>query len=175
MNIFILHLIPLLCAQMHVDKHVVKMILETTQLLCSAHHMVNSDYKPPYKLTHKNHPCSIWVRTSLSNYTWLCKLGIELCKEYTYRYGKVHKCQEYIQDLYKNKPPLPRLGFTTPAQAMPVEYKCQDPVEAYRAYYFFEKHPILSWKGKVASRDPPDWIVELYAMFGDETYHDNDQ
>jgi hypothetical protein len=167
MNIFFLHLIPLICAQMYVDKHVIKMILETAQLLCSAHHVSESEYKPPYKLTHKNHPCSIWTRESVGNYKWLCKLGLELCKEYTYRYGKVHKCEEYIRILSKNIPPIPDKGFTNPAQAMPIEYKDEDPVQAYRSYYFFGKHEILSWKGKQAGRAPPDWIVEMYEMFDD--------
>lgn len=168
MNIFLLHLIPMICAQMHVDKHVIKMILESAQMLCAAHHVSESEYVPPYKLAHKNHPCTIWVRESVGNYKWLCKLGLELCKEYTYRYGKVHKTEEHLRALSKNIPPIPNKGFTTPAQAMPIEYKDEDPVEAYRAYYFFAKHDLLSWKGKIAGRAPPDWIVEMYEMFGDE-------
>ena len=158
MNIFFLHLLPLICAQMHVDKHVVKMILETAQLLCSAHHMTDSEYTPPYKLTHKNHPCAVWTRTSLNNYKWLCKLGIELCKEYTFRYGKTHKCEAYIRDLTANIPPIPRLGFTPPAQAMPEEYKNPDDVvDAYRQYYFFEKFPLHSW----SKRSTPEWVSEI--------------
>lgn len=157
----------MICAQMHVDKHVIKLILESAQMLCSAHHITESSYKPPYKLAHKNHPCSIWVRTSVDNYQWLCELGMELCKEYTYRYGKIHKSQQYIEELSLNIPQIPDIGFTNPAQAMPIEYKDDDPVEAYRAYYFFGKHDLLSWKGKIAGRSPPDWIIELYEAFGD--------
>lgn len=160
MNIFFLHLIPSICALYHVDKHVVKMILESTQLLCSAHLMTESEYVPPYKLTHKNHPCSIWVRKSLQNYLWLIELSKELCKEYTYRYGKTHKCQSIIEDLEVNLPPLPELGFTSPAQAMPDMYKDIDPVEAYRTYYYFEKYELLTWKG----RDEPDWVTEFTNM-----------
>lgn len=163
MNIFFLHWIPSICAVMHVDKHVVKMILETTQMLCAVHHMVKSSYTPPYKLTHKNHPCTVWVRSSRKNYKWLCKLGLELCKEYTHRYGKKHKCQEYIEGLAKNIPKnLPRLGLTPPALAMPDEYKGNDPVESYRAYYYFEKFDLHAWK----KRDVPDWIIETRKMFG---------
>lgn len=171
MNIFFLHFVPLICAQMHVDKHVVKMILETTQLLCSAHHMCGNNYTPtyvpPYKLTHKNHPCAKWTRESIDNYKWLCELGIELCNEYTYRYGKVHKCQPYIQDLAKHIPNIPDIGFTLPAQAMPVEHKDENPVAAYRSYYFFNKSNLLSWKGKIAGRDPPEWITEMKSLFED--------
>lgn len=165
MNIFFLHLIPRICAQMHIDKHVIKMILETTQLLCSAHHMSNSDYTPCYKLTHKNHPSSIWTRESRSNYLWLCELGLELSKEYTYRYGKTHKCESYIKELSKNIPPIPDIGFTEPRQAMPDMYKDNDSIEAYRGYYFFEKMYIHSWKGKINSREIPYWVLELYSMF----------
>ena len=108
MNIFFLHFDPKTCAQMHVDKHVVKMILESVQLLSSAHHMTaeNNDtkFKPPYKLTHKNHPSSVWVRKSLSNYNWLLELTKELCEEYTFRYSKIHSCDFHIRWLSGNFP-----------------------------------------------------------------------
>lgn len=80
-----------------IDKHIVKMIVETSQLLCSCHYLSNSKLNIPYKLTHKNHPCVLWVYKSLSNYIWLCKLGLEICKEYTYRYDKIHKSQTVIE------------------------------------------------------------------------------
>ena len=165
MNIFFLSLIPSTCAQMHVDKHVIKMILETTQLLCSAHYMVKSEYIPCYKLTHKNHPSAIWTRKSKGNYEWLCKLGQELCKEYTYRYGKIHKCQPYIEELSKNIPDLPDLGFTKPALAMPEMYKDDNVIDAYQTYYFFGKERMLSWKGKIAGRQTPEWITEMHNLF----------
>lgn len=165
MNIFFLSIIPKICAQMHVDKHVVKMILETTQLLCSAHYMFPTDFKPCYKLTHKNHPSAIWVRTSKPNYEWLCMLGKELCIEYTYRYGKVHKCEPYLYDLSNNIPNLPDIGFSTPLQAMPNEYKDNDAIEAYRSYYFFHKMHIHSWKGKKNGRPTPEWIINMHNLF----------
>jgi len=167
MNIFFLHILPQICAQMHIDKHVIKMILETTQLLCSAHHIAGSDYIPCYKLTHKNHPSSIWTRASKANYKWLCSLGQELCKEYTYRYGKIHKCQPYIEDLALHVPDLPDLEFTPPTQAMPSMYKDDDAINAYRTYYFFGKMNIHSWKGKIAGRPTPDWILEMHKLFSE--------
>ena len=144
------------------------MILETCQLLCSVWHMVDIDhkiYEPCYKLTHKNHPCAVWARTSKDNYEWLCQLGIELCKEYTHRYGKTHKCEPYLYELAQNAPDLSVLGFTNPALAMPEMYKDNDPVEAYRTYYFFEKMHIHSWQGKVNSRPVPEWIEEMHGLF----------
>jgi hypothetical protein len=163
-----LDLDPRICAQMHVSVHVIKMILESCQMLCAVWHVVDPEhkiYEPPYKLAHKNHPCTIWARTSLGNYNWLCQLGLELCKEYTHRYGKTHACEKYILTLSEQVPPIPDDGFTAPAQAMPDMYKDDDAVEAYRTYYFFDKHRMLCWKGKIDSRDPPDWIQELYALF----------
>ena len=157
MNIFFLHVIARICAQMHADKHVVKMILETCQMLCTTHHVTESSYTPPYKSTHKNHPCTIWVRTSVANYKWLVELGLELSKEYTHRYGKIHKGQQYIEEMSRNIPPIPEIGFTSPAQAMPDMYKDSDPVQAYRAYYLFEKYKMLTWK----KRTKPDWIKEI--------------
>jgi len=163
MNIFFLHLNPRICAQYHLDKHVVKMCLEHTQILCSVYLLTESKYKPPYKLTHKNHPCNVWARTSLNNFKWLIEMSIELCKEYTYRYGKVHKCEQYILDMAKeeNYPNIPSIGFTPPAQAMPDMYKGSDAVESYRQYYFFDKHYILSWK----KRCEPEWVDEIRKMF----------
>lgn len=164
MNIFFLHMNQQICVQMYVDKHIVKMILETCQILCSVWHLSDENkkiYEPPYKLCHKNHPCNIWTRTSLENYKWLCILGIELCKEYTYRYGKIHKSQQYIEKMMELDPPIPSLGFTSPAQAMPDIYKSDDPIESYRAYYFFDKYHIHSW----TKREIPDWILETKKLF----------
>lgn len=161
MNIFFLHWDPNVCAMMHVDKHVVKMILESCQLLCTAHHVTESEYKPPYKMTHKNHPCSIWIRETRDNYLYLVKLAKALCDEYTYRYNKIHKCKAYIEELEKNIPPIPKKKMTTPALAMPDMYKSKDPVESYRAYYFFDKINLHSWK----KRDIPEWITETKKMF----------
>ena len=161
MNIFFLHWDPRICAQMHVDKHVVKMILETCQMLCAVHHLLASSYEPPYKLTHKNHPCTVWAMESLANYKWLATLGMELCEEYTYRYGKVHKCEQYIRKMIKNFPKFLNTEFTPPAQAMPEIYKSKDAVESYRQYYFFEKHLLLYWK----KREEPEWVTEIREMF----------
>lgn len=159
MNIFFLDLDPEKCAQMHVDKHVVKMILEHFQMLCTTHHIVgskNKDFKPPYKLTHPKHPCNLWLQKSLSNYLFLIKLTEELLKEYTYRYGKIHKCQMYLQLMKDNLPNIEDIGFTSPAQAMPDEYKEKDSIYAYRNYYFYGKAHIHKWK----NREPPEWLNE---------------
>ena len=161
MNIFFLSWIPRICALYHADKHVVKMILESCQLLCSAHYMSNSDYKPCYKLTHKNHPSSVWTRESLSNYNWLIDMSLELCKEYTYRYGKIHKCESYIEDLKINPPPIEDIGFTSPKLAMPDIYKDNNAIIAYRQYYFFEKKFLHSWK----NRKIPNFIRKIENLF----------
>ena len=158
MNIFFLDTDVKKCAEYHVDKHVVKMILETAQLLCGVHHVINqerpSTVQVPYKLSHKNHPCAIWVRESLSNYLYLCELGLELCKEYTYRYGKRHKSQEVIEWCLTNKPRISDNGFTDPPKAMPDEYKVDNVVESYRNYYRGAKSSFASWK----LRETPKWF-----------------
>jgi hypothetical protein len=164
MNIFFLDKNPKKCAIYHCDKHVVKMILETCQLLSTAHQVVSeslpeSNIKPGnveniMKPSYINHPCNIWVRESLENYLWLTKLGWELCKEYTYRYGKKHSREDTIISLMDNWPlHIPHIGFTPPAQAMPENCKKKDSVEAYREYYQQEKRHIASWK----KRSIPFW------------------
>jgi hypothetical protein len=163
MNIFFLDFDTKKCAEYHCDKHVVKMVLETAQLLCGVHHTIEqvpnkyrtSTEQVPYKLSHKNHPCAIWTRESLSNYLYLCDLGLELCKEYTYRYGKRHKSQDVIEWCLINKPQIKDIGFTTPPKAMPDEYKVIDVIESYRNYYVGAKKDFAKWK----NRDIPEWFL----------------
>jgi hypothetical protein len=168
MNIFFLDYDVKKCAQYHVDKHVVKMILETAQLLCGVHHVTAHDTAHdtahvPYKLSHKNHPCSIWSRESLSNYLYLCELGLELCNEYTYRYGKRHKSQDVIEWCLVNKPNIKDIGFTEPAKAMPDEFKVKSVVQSYRNYYMGAKSGFAVWK----NREKPFWFQEkvLYLSY----------
>jgi hypothetical protein len=152
MNIFVLDNEPVKCAKYHNDKHVVKMILETAQLLCGVHWVEGSE--APYKLSHRNHPCAIWTRECIDNYVWLCQLGLALCNEYTYRYEKTHKSQAVIEWCYDNLPRLPKkTGITPFALAMPIECKVGDAVESYRTYYMVEKRDIASWK----NREIPFW------------------
>jgi hypothetical protein len=154
MNIFFLDFDTKKCAQYHCDKHVVKMILETAQLLCGVHWVIGSE--APYKLSHKNHPCAIWTRNSLSNYLYLCDLGLELCKEYTYRYGKRHKSQDIIEWCLTNKPNIHDVDFTTPPLAMDNQYKIgNDVIESYRNYYIKGKKDIVCWK----NRPQPEWFL----------------
>jgi len=156
MNIFVLDWDVKKCAMYHNDKHVVKMILETAQLLCGVHHMTESPSENvPYKLSHKNHPCSIWARESMDNYLWLCELGMELCAEYTFRYGKRHKSQQVIEWCIDNRPNIPEEGFTVPAKAMPDQYKVEDVVQSYRNYYLGEKKSFCNWK----NRSVPSWFL----------------
>ena len=166
MNIFILSWILENCAKYHCTKHVVKMILETTQLLSTCHHVINSDQAQAwtdqdliYRKTHQNHPCSIWVRECKENYIWLCHLGLELCKEYAYRYDKQptdHKCYSKLIFLINNVPELPSNNgvITLPKLAMPDQYKTTDPVLSYRTYYLNDKSQMLVWR----KRSPPSWV-----------------
>lgn len=156
MNIFVLDEDVKKCAEYHNDKHVVKMVLETAQLLCGVHHMSDSELDIPYKLSHKNHPCSIWARECIENYIWLCDFGIELAKEYTFRYGKRHKCQDIIEWCIENKPNIRENYDLTPfALAMPNEYKCESAVKSYRKYYITDKPHIANWK----KRETPFWFA----------------
>jgi len=153
MNIFVLDKDPKTCAVYHNDKHVVKMILETAQLLCGVHWVEGGE--APYKLSHKNHPSAIWTRECIENYIWLCDLGLELCAEYTYRYGKRHKSQDIIEWCLLNAPNLPTKGDITPfALAMPDECKVGDAVASYRVYYMVEKRGFANWK----NREVPQWF-----------------
>lgn len=96
MNVFMTSPHPTACALMLDDRRLVKMVLETAQLLSSAYVLQGKGHGWTYKLTHQNHPCAKWCRDSRANFLWLCALGIELSNEYTYRYGKRHKSLDVI-------------------------------------------------------------------------------
>lgn len=144
MNIFVLDDDPVKAAEYHCDKHVVKMILETAQLLSSVHHKMGKD--APYKLTHGNHPCSRWLMDSVENYRWLSRMGLNLCKEYTKRYKKVHKTQPIMRWLHMNVPDLPNVPRTRFPRAMPDDAKVEGIVESYRNYYIKYKSHFAKWK-----------------------------
>jgi len=149
MNIFFLDCSPKLSAQYQCDKHVVKMALESAQLLCCAH----KQELVPYKHTHKNHPCALWCRASLSNYQWLYKHALALCEEYEYRFGKEHACKQVILSLPEFKHPCPQ--FTKPALAMPDGYKRKSVVASYRNYY---KHKADTIDFRYTKREVPSFI-----------------
>ena len=161
MNIFFLSMNPRKAAEYHCDKHVVKMIIETAQLLYSSHWILETPNLPEnaYKLAHKNHPCAKWVRESLANYLWLCSLGWWLCKEYQFRYGdqKIHKTEAHILWLLNNHPKFIDICFTKPPQAMPDEFKHRRVVKAYRTFYIESK---MKQRGivKYTIRDTPEFI-----------------
>lgn len=158
MNVFYLHHDVNECAKMHCDKHVVKMILETTQLLSTTHHITEQIPEfPIYRKTHSNHPSAVWARKSIDHYKFLVSLGLALCREYTKRYGKTHKSQEILENMSKYSINLPNNGFEPPPQAMPDKYKNKDTVKAYRDYYIGEKFHILQYKTEM-----PDFVKRIW-------------
>lgn len=164
MNIFFLHWNPIISAHYACDKHVVKMLLESTQMLYTAYHLtcpelLKESQLTPYKVVHQNHPCTKWVRENFSNFSWLLILAYEYCKEYTFRYNKVHSCQAHIIWMLQNLPSLPKEPLTTPFQAMPDIYKCEDPIQGYRNYYVNEKLRFV----KYTKRSPPRWLTKTIA------------
>lgn len=181
MNVFYLDKCPRQCAEWMVDKHVVKMIVESAQLLSTAHRVMDGlevkvDYKTDkgklrsknvwvlgdgrndlfYSATHINHPSAIWVRESVENYNWLVDHLFALGDEYTYRYGKQHltirKLGYEIQSPPRN---LRDWDWTSPPSAMDSQYIVStDPVKNYRNYYKYGKSKLHSWK----KREAPEWI-----------------
>ena len=184
MNIFYLDRNPKVCAEMHNDKHCIKMVLEYAQLLSTTHRIIDGSqyigstktgrkqtrYALPdhresvlYSATHINHPSAVWVRQCVDNYKWLWMLLNELCKEYTYRYGKVHKCEEtgLVEALQWVPNNIKEHGiFTEPTPAMPDECKVPgDSIQSYRNYYNMNKQHLANWNGKINSRSVPQWFT----------------
>ena len=179
MNIFYISENPVQAAQWMVDKHVVKMILESAQLLSTAHRLLDgreiegksktgrkarrwilSDSREPvlYSATHINHPSAIWCRQSVENYNWLADHLHALLQEYTYRYEKKHKVEGDLFYMLMSPPKnLQEYDMTKMPSAMADEYKISDdPVTNYRNYYKFGKTSMHNWK----NRQPPEWINE---------------
>ncbi len=169
MNIFFLHTNPVIAALMMCDKHVIKMILESVQLLWAAQYSVSpnlSHLKPylheldsdrPYKKTHFNHPSSIWVRSDISHYSWLIKHVSALHQIYYDHFGhKIHKCFSHITFLAEHPPFLPASGlFNFPPQAMPDNYKSDNAFQSYRQYYVNDKMSFISYR---CTREIPGFL-----------------
>jgi hypothetical protein len=187
MNIFYLDPNPQVCAEMHCDKHVVKMIIEYAQLMSTAHRVLDgeeytdltangrrikrwrlNDAREPdlMKASHINHPSGIWCRSNRDNYIWLYHMWYNLCKEYTYRYGKVHSCTRLNDHLYFPPNKIIKSQFYPPTPAMPIEAKViaevavpgrkYDTLLSYHKYYIEHKNRFAKW----TKRSVPVWYIE---------------
>ena len=194
MNIFYLHHDPEICAKMHNDKHVVKMILEYAQLLSTAHRFLDGTLSERlsksgrkqkvylladdrdsalYAATHINHPSAKWVRHYEGHYSWLFAMWVELLREYTFRYDKVHSAERLVEHLVNIPKNIPKnVAWSAPWRAMPDEYKLSRSienytVESYRAYYLGEKVKMSRW----TNRDMPQWFADgINKLYDDACY-----
>jgi hypothetical protein len=173
MNLFILSMCVKECAEYMFDKHIYKIILEAVQMLCTAKQLLEPEYENNiklYKMCHKNHPVTIWIRTSLDNYMWTISLVESMHEEWKYRYNhpteKMHSSFLVAMYLKEHAPPVsafPQSGLTKFALAMPDKYKVEDPIQSYRNYYRGEeKRRLASWKKRGF---PPWWFnynIKIY-------------
>lgn len=154
MNIFVLDTNTKLCAEMHCDKHVVKMILEYCQLMSTACHVHGFAVDGMYKKTHVNHPCAIWARENKSNFEYLLNLTIDLLEEYTFRYGKIHASSKLIPLFIDVIDKFPEGKMTEFALCMDDEAKINGSVvDNYRNLYKTTKRHMCTWK----VRPSPTW------------------
>lgn len=181
MNIFALSPVPEVAAKWHCDKHVSKMIVEAAQMLSTAHRILDGSMsrRPSksgktkvrywsmgdnredilYKAVHCGHPCTVWTMESHSNYKWHYELFKELCKEYTYRYGKVHATETKLMDVLKEIPKNIKKSYMTPfALAMGSNPECinhDDPIGSYQQFYQTKQDRFkMSW----SKRETPHWF-----------------
>jgi len=179
MNIFYVHPDPHIAARNLVDRHVIKMILETAQLLSTAHRILDGEeyvgqsasgrkarrWRLPddretiiYSATHINHPSAVWCRENKENYKWLFEHFVGLLQEYNYRYEKIHKCAEtkFVEALSRVPNNMKLATFTDPTPAMAEEYIISnDSLENYRNYYRQGKTHLHKW----TKRNPPEWLL----------------
>jgi hypothetical protein len=187
MNIFALSSSPVEAANLQCDKHVVKMIVESAQMLSTVHRMLDGElsyrmsksgrnrvkyYTHPsldheqvlYKAVHFNHPCTVWTAESSANYDWHYKHFVALCDEYQYRYGKKHRTDTLLRLALKCAPHNIPQGSMTPFKlAMKSNPECMfedDPVKSYRLYYQTKQERFtMKW----TKRDIPDWFEKKSA------------
>jgi hypothetical protein len=181
MNIFILDEDPVNAALLQCDKHVVKMPLESAQMLSTAHRVLDGDmYLGPsksgkrtvkkwehreyddvlYNVVHLKHPCTVWTMQSVSNYNWHYQHFIALCDEYTHRYGRRHLSDEKLREILATPPAnTPLGGLTQKPLAMKANPECinvNDPIGSYRAYYRTKKERFgMVW----TKRNIPEWFL----------------
>lgn len=170
MNIFVTHPSPKKSAIVLPDKHIVKMPLETCQMLAIVAstewgHGFGSLYKGdgvPYKTqkgAFRNHPCTVWANSSPSNWSWLLEHGLHLCHEYTHRYNKVHSCFKTLVEAKKIFPVESIENVTPFARAMPEEFKYDQSIDTFTAYKkYISSKP---WASKNYLRDEtrkPEWM-----------------
>lgn len=183
MNIFILSKDPVEAAQLQCDKHVVKMIVESAQMLSTAHRMLDGYqekrpsksgkrminywvYPEPeleaylYRAVHHGHPCTVWTMQTNANYEWHYKHFIALCDEYTYRYGKVHATDTKLRNVLRKPPSGIKWSnlYTDFPLAMQHEPQCMhegDPVRSYQEYYQTKQARFnMAW----TNRPIPEWF-----------------
>lgn len=160
MNIFHLDDNPEQAAKYLCNKHIVKMILETAQILSTVVRLYNLEDKSSielYKKTHANHPCVKWAFKSKSHFEWLCKHGLAMCDEYQIRYNKIHKSKAIINEVatkIQSEIPFISNNWENPPLCMPEKYYNSNYIEAYREYYRKEKKNFAKWP----EDKRPDWI-----------------
>ena len=167
MNIFVLSYDPVEAAEMHCDKHCVKMVVELYQQLGSAlrrhgatdRQMPLTQSSKPLRGGYHHHPCTQWCGDSRGNFEWAAEHAIALTEEYTKRYGKNHACSAGIRKMAAMSDMIPEGGMTPFAQAMPDEYRSYSAVDAYRDYYWHDKRLNIKCEwGK--TRQEPNWWIE---------------
>lgn len=161
MNIFVLSYDPEQAAKYQCDKHVVKMCLESTQLLCTVVHLLGKNVDGLYKKTHVNHPCTVVIKDSVQLRSWLIDHTFHLFKEYTYRYGKVHKSQEVFMRAVKQLFYTKNYNKHTLPFAKVTNNDLDNVVLSYRKYY---RSKYLEMDMKWTNRKMPQFMLEV----GDE-------
>lgn len=171
MNIFFLHNDPKISATYYLDKHCVKQILEFSQILTTSvirygaleSQLPLTKAGTPFRKTHEKHPSTLWSGNTRSNFNWLCEHAKELCKEYTFRYNKIHFCEKGIDLLSNLAYLIPDGPLEEFAIAISQDSKCRQlpnfdlmsPVEKYRNYYRLDKKPFAKWE---RGRNKPEWM-----------------
>lgn len=176
MNLFVLSLDPEENAAMHCDQHVVKMILEATQVMCTTLRIDRCFGSTPrpltkeelsslrasegapahwYKATHPNHPLCVWARSHKEHYRFVRRYALSLHAEFQRRFGKRHRSGDLCETLPDPVHPVDGPWVVRPVLCMPDRYKGEDPVQSYRSFYSAEKTRFAQYRHGPA----PAWLA----------------
>lgn len=172
-------------AQYHIDKHVVKMIAESTQMLvtvlaaqprhlkqldklASWPHIADNLPCKPLSASTTKHPCTGWTASRIEHFNYLACLALQLCHEHRYRYplSAEHAYMPWLQALVSTLTVDFNLG---PTAALPTQFAIAvkdankrsiaadhaNALDTYRRYYVRDKRSFATWK----KRMKPMWFL----------------
>lgn len=161
MQLFVLDRCPVHSAMYLADVHVIKMCLETAQILSSVMTIKGLPlFEGAPKAYNTRHPVIRAIDTQ-DKIDWVLRHNLALQVEFIYRFHKQHKYYKLALDYIKKLSSLNLMFNIQLPEGLARDFKDfttdkTDIVEAHRDYYKFKKSIIKRWK--YTNREEPEWL-----------------